>query len=100
MSCSRTGVFFSDARQAALRVQGLGEKLETALGTSPAGGSAALLPRLGQLSEELSTTTHHLDRVLQMLEDSPQSLIFGHQKAAPGPGEPGFVKPAARQRQP
>ena len=99
-AAGNASAFFSDARATALRVQTLSEKLETAVGTSPAGGSSALLPRLGQLSEELSTTTHHLDRVLQMLEDSPQSLIFGHQQAAPGPGEPGFVEPAAKQGQP
>ena len=35
------------------------------------------------------------EELLQMLEDSPQSLIFGHQRSAPGPGEPGFAIPVS-----
>ena len=31
--------------------------------------------------------------VLLMLEESPQSLIFGRQKTSPGPGEAGFAAP-------
>jgi hypothetical protein len=32
--------------------------------------------------------------VLQMLEESPQSLLFGPPQQAPGPGEAGFVAPS------
>lgn len=85
--------FFAEARGLVGRLQSVSEKLETALGDSSTGGAGALVPRLNELSAELSSNSHQLNRVLQMLEDSPQSLIFGHQKSMPGPGEAGFVAP-------
>ena len=52
------------------------------------GAGNGLIPRLNDLSADLSSSSRQLNRVLQMLEDSPQSLIFGRPKALPGPGEP------------
>jgi phospholipid/cholesterol/gamma-HCH transport system substrate-binding protein len=37
-----------------------------------------------------------LSRVLRLLEDSPQGLVFGVPAAAPGPGEPGFSSGGGR----
>ena len=54
---------------------------------------------INELSAELSTNSRQLGRVLQMLEESPQSLIFGPQKASPGPGEPGYVAPVHAKEQ-
>ena len=85
--------FFAEARGLVGRLQSVSEKLETALGDPATGGAGALVPRLNDLSAELSSNSRQLNRVLQMLEESPQSLIFGHQKSAPGPGEAGFVAP-------
>ena len=84
--------FFAEARGLVARLQSVSEKLETTLGETSSGANA-LLPRLNELTSELSSSSHQLNRVLQMLEDSPQSLIFGHQKSMPGPGETGFVVP-------
>ena len=90
----QAGPFFAEARGLVSRLQSVSEKLDATLGESSSGGGAgALVPRLNELSTELTANSAQLKRVLQMLEDSPQSLIFGHQKTAPGPGEPGFSAP-------
>ena len=89
----QAGPFFAEARGLVSRLQSVSDRLDTALGDSATGGAGALVPRLNELSAELSSNSRQLNRVLQMLEDSPQSLIFGHPKAAPGPGEDGFVAP-------
>lgn len=81
-----------DARALVTRLQGVSERIDTTLAEQSAGNG--LIPRLNDLSADLSSSSRQLNRVLQMLEDSPQSLIFGRPKALPGPGEPGFVVPA------
>ena len=48
----------------------------------------------------LASAEHGLNRVLRMLEESPQSLIFGHRAVAPGPGEPGFEAPSTGGKAP
>ena len=99
-TAGQAGPFFAEARGLVKSLQAVSEKLDTALGDSPASGSAALVPRLNELTSELSSNSHQLNRVLQMLEDSPQSLIFGHQRTNPGPGEPGFSFPSGSKEQP
>ncbi len=98
-TAGQAGPFVAEARGLLVRLQSVSEKLETTLGDSSAGGTAALVPRLNELSAELSTNSRQLGRVLQMLEESPQSLIFGPQKASPGPGEPGYVAPVHAKEQ-
>ncbi len=51
------------------------------------------LPRLSGAIDDFSRTSRTLDRVLQEVEQHPQSLLFGSSPPAPGPGEPGFVPP-------
>jgi phospholipid/cholesterol/gamma-HCH transport system substrate-binding protein len=99
-TAGQAGPFFAEARGLVARWQALGEKLETTLGDPSSGGIGALAPRLNELSSELSANSRQINRVLQMLEDSPQSLIFGHQKNLPGPGEAGFTAPAVSRGQP
>ena len=53
-----------------------------------------------KLAEEFGSSSRQLNRVLQTLEDSPQSLIFGRQNALPGPGEAGFVAPVIAKEMP
>ena len=48
------------------------------------------LPRLNELTTQLTQDAKHLDALMQELEQNPQSLIFGKPQLAPGPGEPGF----------
>ena len=90
--------FFAEARGLVARLQSVSDKLETTLGDPVSNG--ALIPRLVDLSADLSSSSHQLNRVLQMLEDSPQSLIFGRHQAAPGPGEAGFIAPETPKGQP
>ncbi len=82
----------ADTRALVTRLQGVSDRIDTALAEQSGGNG--LIPRLNDLSADLSSSSRQLNRVLQMLEDSPQSLIFGRPKALPGPGEPGFVVPA------
>ena len=82
-----------EARALVARWQSLSEKLDALLGSESARGNEALLPRLSDLSSELTQSASQLNRVLQMLEESPQSLIFGHPSRPPGPGEAGFSAP-------
>jgi phospholipid/cholesterol/gamma-HCH transport system substrate-binding protein len=49
------------------------------------------LPRFNALVEQLNRDTRALDRVLNALEENPQSFVFGAPRRKPGPGEPGFV---------
>ena len=86
--------FFAEARELVASLQTASGKFEAALGDSNSGGMGALLPHLNDLTVELSMTAQQLSRVLRMLEESPQSLIFGNRNARPGPGEAGFAPPA------
>lgn len=94
---AQAGPLLGETRSLVRRLDTVGEKIDAALGDSTSGGVVTLLPRLNELSVELSTGAHHLSRVLLMLERSPQSLIFGFQPAPPGPGETGFVAPGAKE---
>jgi phospholipid/cholesterol/gamma-HCH transport system substrate-binding protein len=40
--------------------------------------------------KELTDTTRQFSRLLESLDDNPQSLIFGRPPVAPGPGERGY----------
>lgn len=93
-TAAQAGPFFAEARELVSSLKSASETFETALGDSQNGGFGALAPRLNELTAELSSTSQQLGRVLQMLEESPQSLIFGRRNIEPGPGESGFVAPA------
>ncbi|WP_313952444.1 MlaD family protein [Accumulibacter sp.] len=86
-----------EARRLMVRLQAVSEKVDRLLGDSSPGGIGALAPRLNALGSELSANSRQLNRVLQMLEESPQSFVFGSPKPAPGPGEAGFTAPPRRE---
>lgn len=92
--------FFAEARGLVARLQSASEKFELALGDPATSGVGALAPRLNELTAELATTSHQLNRILLMLEESPQSLVFGRQGVAPGPGEPGFAPSSILREKP
>jgi len=50
------------------------------------------LPRLNKLLGELEQNSRQLNKVLEEIEESPQSVIFGRTAPVPGPGEGGAVK--------
>ena len=93
------GPLFADTRALVLRLQSASDKFETTLADISGAtgkvneGLQALTPSLGELATDLSSNSRQLGRVLRMLEDTPQSLLFGRD-AAPGPGEAGFETPA------
>lgn len=84
-----------ETRKLVEQLHGVSSRIEGILGepASAAGGSN-LVPRIHEMTVELTATSRQLNRVLQMLEESPQSLVFGSPPGIPGPGEPGFVPPA------
>lgn len=54
------------------------------------------LPKVNILADEARNTIRSVNRTVNTLSEQPQSLIFGAQPAQPGPGEAGFVFPAAQ----
>ncbi|MBN8449436.1 MAG: MCE family protein [Candidatus Accumulibacter sp.] len=89
-----------DARRLVVRLQAVSDKLDLLIGDPSPAGIGALAPRLNELGADLSASSRQLNRVLQMLEESPQSLFFGPRQQAPGPGEAGFVAPPASEGSP
>ena len=92
--------FVTEARNLVLRMHSVSEKIDNTLGDASNGSAGALLPRLNELSTQISSSSKQLNRVLRMLEDSPQSLIFGRQPTQPGPGEAGFITPVIAKESP
>ena len=80
----------ADTRVLVGKMQAATDKLDVAIGDASAGGTSALMPRLNELASDFSTTSRQLSRVLRILEDSPQGLVFGAPALPPGPGEAGF----------
>jgi phospholipid/cholesterol/gamma-HCH transport system substrate-binding protein len=58
--------------------------------------NSATLPRVNRVADDTSHAIRRLGRAADSINDNPQSLLFGNGGAAAGPGEPGFVAPAAR----
>ena len=84
-----------ETRKLVTQLQGVSTRIEGILGepaSSPGGGN--LVPRIHEMTVELTATSRQLNRVLQLLEEAPQSLVFGSPPGQPGPGEPGFSPPA------
>jgi phospholipid/cholesterol/gamma-HCH transport system substrate-binding protein len=48
------------------------------------------VPRLNVLLEDVQRSSRGLERLLNEINEQPQSLIFGRSTLPPGPGEPGF----------
>ncbi len=91
VAVAEIGPLLAETRQAVGRMQAAAEKIDVAIGDPSANGAAALMPRLNEMAGDFSTTARQLSRVLRILEDSPQGLVFGAPPLPPGPGEPGFV---------
>jgi len=75
---------------------GVVDRLSEGAGALAAAGqtiNAATLPRLNRTSDDAARTARQVGRAVSALSENPQSLLFGHGAAAPGPGEPGFIFP-------
>jgi phospholipid/cholesterol/gamma-HCH transport system substrate-binding protein len=95
-AAGEVGPLLADTRQLVGKMQATADKLDVAIGDASAGGTSALMPRLNELAADFSLTSRQLSRVLRLMEDSPQGLVFGVPAAAPGPGEPGFSSGGGR----
>lgn len=89
-AAGEVGPLLSDTRILIGKMQLATDKLDVAIGDASAGGTSALMPRLNELAVDFSMTSRQLSRVLRILEDTPQGLVFGAPAQAPGPGETGF----------
>ena len=90
------GPLLADTRVLIGKMQATTDKLDVAIGDASAGGTSALMPRLNELATDFSMTSRQLSRVLRILEDTPQGLVFGVPALLPGPGEPGFTPTGGR----
>jgi phospholipid/cholesterol/gamma-HCH transport system substrate-binding protein len=95
-AAGEVGPLLADTRQLVGRMQVTADKLDVAIGDASAGGVSALMPRINELAADFSMTSRQLNRVLRLLEDSPQGLVFGVPAAPPGPGEAGFAASGSR----
>jgi phospholipid/cholesterol/gamma-HCH transport system substrate-binding protein len=89
-AAGEVGPLLSDSRLLIGKMQSATDKFDVAIGDASAGGASALMPRLNELAADFSMTSRQLSRVLRILEDTPQGLVFGSPALPPGPGEPGF----------
>lgn len=81
-------------RQLARDLRELSRQVEAAIGDPARGGGiAGIAPRVNELAADLSATSRRINRLVSVLEASPQSVIFGPPASPPGPGESGFVAP-------
>lgn len=95
-AAGEVGPLLSDTRQLIGKMQQATDKLDVAIGDASAGGASALMPRLNELASDFSLTSRQLSRVLRILEDTPQGLVFGAPALPPGPGESGFSAEGAK----
>jgi phospholipid/cholesterol/gamma-HCH transport system substrate-binding protein len=90
----------AEARTLMATLNGLAQRLDTL--AQSAGGvgerlNAETLPRAEALMRDVASATRRLDRLIDTLNDTPQALLFGTTPPRPGPGEAGFVPPAAKE---
>ena len=95
-AAGEVGPLLADTRQLVGKMQATADKLDVAIGDASASGTSALMPRLNELAADFSMTSRQLSRVLRLLEDSPQGLVFGVPAGEPGPGEAGFAAGGGR----
>ena len=96
-AAGEAGPLLAEARGLVASLKSAADRLDGLIGESAASGGSALVPRLSEAAGGVSAASRQLNRVLKKIEESPRSLIFGVQGAAPGPGEEGFVPPPSRE---
>ncbi|MDD2742310.1 MAG: MlaD family protein [Rhodocyclaceae bacterium] len=96
VAAAEVGPLLSESRILIGKMQSATEKFDVAVGEASASGTSALMPRLNELAIDFSLTSRQLSRVLRILEDTPQGLVFGAPALPPGPGEPGFSAAGAK----
>lgn len=76
----------AEVREMVKSMTALSKRLDQVAGQT----GAETAPRVNALLRDLNTSTRQLSRILEMIDDSPQALLFGRGAATPGPGETGF----------
>lgn len=76
-AAAEAGPLLVESRQLMTRLQLVSDKLDLLLGEPSPGGIGALVARFNEVGSGLARNSRQLDRVLQVLEESPQSLISG-----------------------
>ncbi|MDP2794078.1 MAG: MlaD family protein [Sulfurisoma sp.] len=79
----------AEVREMVKSMTALSKRLDQVAGQT----GAETAPRVNALLRDLDTSTRQLSRILELIDDSPQALLFGRGAATPGPGEAGFAAP-------
>lgn len=58
--------------------------------------NSSLLPRVNRTTEDTHRAVRQVGQTAESLGEQPQSLLWGKPAIVPGPGEKGFVAPAAK----
>ena len=88
-----TAPLIAELRETVRVMAGLAGSLDRLAAETGSGLKARTLPRVGELIDELTGNSRRLSRLIETLDSHPESLVFGRQAPAPGPGEAGFVVP-------
>ena len=86
-------VLTKDLQILSKEVRALGQKAEKLAETGLEASDQVTqntLPKVNDLLNELQSTTQQVSKIANLLENNPQSPIFGLPRQAPAPGEPGF----------
>ncbi|MFM9912749.1 MAG: MlaD family protein [Methylophilaceae bacterium] len=78
------------ARESLAEFERIAQHLEQVAASTADNVNDETLPRIHQLTEQLTHDAQNLNKLMQTLEQNPQSAIFGKPQAQPGPGEKGF----------
>lgn len=97
-----TGALAQEVRRMTTTVQGPDGALARITEGSQAMARAAerldraTLPGISQAASDVSSAARRMGSAAAGIGDNPQSLLYGVDAGQPGPGEPGFVAPAAQ----
>ena len=84
----------AEMRALVASLAGVSKHFNQLLGDTGGEISATTLPRVNALVDDLDRNSRQLGRLIENINEAPQSLIFGRGAAKGGPGEAGFVPPA------
>jgi phospholipid/cholesterol/gamma-HCH transport system substrate-binding protein len=96
----------NNASQLSQQLSGLATQLQdpngplnqtiTAYGNLGENMQSSTLPKINELTNDVSHTMRTLNRTLEDINEHPQELLFGKPAVRPGPGEAGFVEPGRK----
>jgi len=84
----------AETREMVQSMTALSKRLDKFVDSTGGEVTNATLPQLNELMKAVTLNSRQLSRVLDMLDNNPQALLFGKGAPKPGPGEAGFTAPA------